>query len=156
MTLAFHLRPATAHHPDMGELRANAAAEGFRFVDKLVEDWLSAANRFDRPNELFLGAFRERRLLGVCGLNHDPYTGQESVGRLRHLYVRPDARRNGVASALIKYILGEAETVFQLVRLRTDTHEAAEFYTRLGFTTVRDAAASHAIRLPYHVPRNLK
>jgi hypothetical protein len=53
MTPAFHIAPVTALHPDMGALQSEAAAEGFRFVDKLVEDWLSAANRFDRPGELF-------------------------------------------------------------------------------------------------------
>jgi GNAT superfamily N-acetyltransferase len=151
MTQTFHLRPATALHADMGEFQAEAASEGFRFIDKLMGDWLSAANRFDRPGELFLGAFQEGRLLGICGLNHDPYTDQDGIGRLRHLYVRQDARRNGIASALVERILGEAEGVFQLVRLRTDSREAAEFYTRLGFTPVNDATASHVLPLPYQV-----
>jgi hypothetical protein len=88
MTPAFHTAPVTALDPDLGALQSEAAAEGFRFVDKLIEDWLSAANRFDRPGELFLGDFREGRLAGICSLNHDPYTDRDGVGRLRHLYVR--------------------------------------------------------------------
>jgi hypothetical protein len=54
MTPAFHIAPVTALHPDMRALQSEAAAEGFRFVDKLIEDWLSATNRFDRPGELCL------------------------------------------------------------------------------------------------------
>jgi GNAT superfamily N-acetyltransferase len=148
MTPAFHIAPVMALHPDIGALQSEAAAEGFRFVEKLIEDWMSAANRFDRPGELFLGGFRDGRLAGVCGLNHDPYTDRDGVGRLRHLYVRQDARRNGIASALVRLILDEAKGTFQVVRLRTDTPETAEFYTQLGFTSVNDATASHMKLLP--------
>jgi GNAT superfamily N-acetyltransferase len=70
------------------------------------------------------------------------------VGRLRHLYVRQDARRNGIGSALVRLILDEAKGAFQFVRLRTDTPEAAEFYAQLGFTSVNDATASHMKLLP--------
>ncbi len=148
MTTVFHIAPVTGLHPDMEALQAEAAAEGFRFVDKLVDDWLSAANRFDRPGELFLGGFQGSRLLGFCGLNHDPYTTQDEVGRLRHLFVRQDSRRNGIASALVKRLLDEANGIFQLVRLRTDTREAAALYIQLGFLPVSDATVSHLKILP--------
>jgi GNAT superfamily N-acetyltransferase len=143
MTPAFHIAPVTVLHPDIEALQLEAAAEGFRFVDKLIKDWLSAANRFDRPGELFLGAFQEGHLAGFCGLNHDHYADREGVGRLRHLYVRQDARRSGIGSVLVKFILDEAKDAFQVVRLRTDTPEAAEFYTKLGFKSVIDTTASH-------------
>jgi len=131
----------------MGAVQAEASAEGFRFVDRLIEEWRSAANRFDRPGELFLGGFLERQLLGFCGLNYDPYTDQGGVARLRHLYVRRDVRRTGVASALVRLILSEAKGSFHLVRLRTDTSDAAEFYARLGFVSVIDATPSHELFL---------
>ena len=35
----------------------------------------------------------EGRLVGVCGLNVDPYLDDPSVGRVRHLYVLVAARR---------------------------------------------------------------
>lgn len=69
----FHIAPVTPLRADMGELQSEAAAEGFRFVDKLIEDGLSATNRFDQPGELYLGGFREGRLVGVCGLNLDTH-----------------------------------------------------------------------------------
>ncbi len=147
MNPAFYITPVTALHPDMQALQAEAAAEGFHIVDRLMKDWLSTANIFDRPSELFLGGFLDNKLLGFCGLNVDPYMVQDGVARLRHLYVRRDARRNGVATALVKFILNEAKGNFHLVRLRTDTREAAEFYVRLGFESVNDATASHIVLL---------
>ena len=82
------------------ELRVEAAREGFRFVDKLAAEWRSGANRFAQSGEVFLGAFRGAELIAVSGLNRDPYTDQDGIGRLRHLYVRQSARRFGVGSAL--------------------------------------------------------
>lgn len=144
MIPALHIAPATAFHPHMETLRAEAAGEGFRFMDNLIGDWLSGANRFDRPGEHFLGAFQATGLLAVCGLNRDPFTDQDGVGRLRHLYVRKSARRRGVASMLVHQLLTEAEKDFYLVRLRTDTRGAATFYAGHGFVPIVDRTASHA------------
>ena len=146
---SFRIAPATAIHFDMRTLRAEAASEGFGFVDRLIDDWLSAANRFEKPGELFFGGFREGSLIAACGLNRDPYTDRDQVGRLRHLYVLRSARRQGIASALVRRVLSEAKGVFQFVRLRSHTREAAEFYGRLGFIQVTDETASHMIRLPW-------
>jgi GNAT superfamily N-acetyltransferase len=128
-------------------LRAEAAGEGFRFVEKLVSEWHSGANRFAKPGEVFLCAFRAADLIAVGGLNRDPYTDKEEIGRLRHLYVRKSARRSGVGAALVRQLLGHAEGVFDAVRLRTETREAADFYVNLGFRSVQEDAASHAILL---------
>jgi hypothetical protein len=57
--------------------------EGFGFIDRLIDDWLTGVNRFENPGELFIGGFQEGRLLAVCGLNRDPYTDRDGVGRLR-------------------------------------------------------------------------
>lgn len=147
MTRDIHIAPITAFHPDMGAIQAQAKAEGFRFVDRLVEEWRSGTNRFHQPGELFLGGFRQCQLLGFCGLNFDPYMNQREVGRLRHLYVLQEARRGGLASALVSLILSEAKGIFELVRLRTDNSEAAEFYTQFGFKPVNDTTATHIMLL---------
>jgi GNAT superfamily N-acetyltransferase len=118
--------------------------EGFLFVDRLVRDWTSGSNRFDLGGEQFLYAFAGEILIGVCGLNRDPYLDQDGIGRLRHLYVRQCARHRGVASALVRRMLDEAGNTFRIVRRRTATTEAAAFYLRHGFVPVRDETASHA------------
>lgn len=125
------------------ELRAEATGEGFRFVDKLVAEWLSGTNRFSRPGEVFLVAFRATDLVAFGGLNRDPYTDESGVGRLRHLYIRKSNRRSGLGSALVQELLDHAESTFHLVRLRTATREAADFYVRLKFHVVQDETATH-------------
>src|SRR5215470_17388898 len=78
------------------QLRAESSQEGFRFMERLCEEWLSGANRFDAPGEaLFLG-FADGAVVGVCGLSRDPYAHDARTGRVRRLYVLPAHRRSGV------------------------------------------------------------
>ncbi|MFC0409667.1 GNAT family N-acetyltransferase [Roseomonas elaeocarpi] len=142
------LLPLTALPEGLGVLRAEAAAEGFRFVERLVA---AGAAGFGGPGELLLGAFLGDELVAIGGLNRDPYVGDPGTARLRHLYVRPGFRRRGIASAIVQQLLGEAGENVRLVRLRTDTAAGAAFYRRHGFTPVRDAQATHV--LPLQRPR---
>src|SRR5262249_10404426 len=74
--------------PDRGrDLLADSEAAGSRLVPPLVDDWAGGPNRFDRPGETLFGASVGGWLVGVCGLNVDPYAGGALVGRVRHLYV---------------------------------------------------------------------
>ena len=143
MNAAFRISPLRDLPPGIDKLRAEAAAEGFRFMDTLVIEWRSGANRFARPGEAFLGAFQAAELIAVGGLNRDPYADQEGIGRLRHIFVRRSARRSGVGSALVHQLLRHADGVFRSVRLRTETREAADFYVSLGFHAVQDESATH-------------
>ena len=137
------IAPITASYPDVGLLCVEAKAEGFRFLDRFVDDWTSGLNRFDQPGEQFVGAFAEGSLIGVCGLNRDPYVDNDSVGRLRHLYVRKAARRHGIGAALVHRLLDEGSRHFRAIRLRTDTEQASNFYIRCGFLPIEDKTASH-------------
>jgi GNAT superfamily N-acetyltransferase len=134
-------------HPGLARLRVEAIEEGFRFVDRLIDDWNAGVNRFDLPGESFLGAFRGDGLLGFCGLNRDPCSAHDATCRLRHLYVRRDTRRAGICSALVQHLLIEGSANFRVVRLRTNSEEAGEFYLRQGFVQVTDKTASHIKRL---------
>jgi GNAT superfamily N-acetyltransferase len=137
MAIVLHIVPLSAFQPDLDEIRAEAADDGFRFIEKLMTDWESGANRFDQPGECFLGAFSGADLVGMGGLNRDPYAKGETAGRIRHLYVRRAARGQGVGSALLRRLLDEASAAFDLVRPRTDTREAAAFYLSHGFCLSR-------------------
>jgi GNAT superfamily N-acetyltransferase len=128
-------------------LRAEAVRQGFGFMDRLVSDWSSGANTFSRGGECFLGAFTGDLLVGVGGLNTDPYLMRADVGRVRHLYVLGDWRHQGVGRALVGRILSEAQGVFGELRLRTDTEEAGAFYVRCGFDAESTPTASHRLRL---------
>jgi GNAT superfamily N-acetyltransferase len=117
----------------VGELVAESERFGLRLVRRLTEEWTTGANRFDRPGEILFGAFIAGRLVGVCGLNVDPYAGDERVGRVRHLYVLAAFRRRGVGRQLVERVMQAAHGRFDDVRLRTNDPAAARLYETLGF-----------------------
>ena len=114
---------------------------------RLVDDWSSGANRFDRPGEFLLGAYLGERLAGVGGLNRDPYVFDDLTGRVRHVFVMPDARRSGVGTALLLHIIARAPEPFRVLRLRTFSADGAAFYAALGFVETSEADASHRMVL---------
>ena len=75
---------------------------------------------------------------------------QDAVCRLRHLYIQRAYRRAGIGSALVQWLLHEASANFRLVRVRTESEEAAAFYLRLGFAPVADKTATHIKTLGAH------
>lgn len=133
--------------PDLDPLVADAEAEGHLFLRRLRDAWASRENRFDRPGEILLAARIDKKLVGIGGLNIDPFARAQGIGRLRHLYVASDARKRGVGSGLAREILAAARSRFAIVRLRTDSPEAAAFYTRLGFQPTDEPDATHLIRI---------
>lgn len=133
---------------EMEPLLYESHAQGFRFVDTLVEEYENGANRFDRPGEALYGVYQEKRLIAVGGLNRDPYLAANNVGRVRHLYVLADWRRRGVGRLLVERVIGEARAHFRLLTLRTFDDEADRFYRALGFVTEPAfESASHHMRL---------
>lgn len=132
--------------PGIDALRTEAASAGFRFMEKLVSEWESQANRFDRPGEMLAGAFQNEQLVAVGGLNIDPYANDPSVARIRHLYVLSRVRRQKVGSHIARHLLDSARKSFASVRLFTDTAEAAAFYEKLGFARANSPSATHFVR----------
>jgi len=131
----------------LDRLRDEAARHGFAFLDRLVADWASGANTFSRPGECLLGALADDRLVGIGGLNADPYSSRTDLGRIRHVYVLDAWRRKGVGRALIDCLVSEGRGLFGELRLRTANAAAAAFYVQCGFGPVDDPTASHALKL---------
>jgi GNAT superfamily N-acetyltransferase len=145
MVIPLEIVPITATLTGLDALRKEASDEGFRFIERLYQGWHANSNRFDKAGECLLVAWSDAEAVGIGGLNRDPYSANQTTGRLRHLYVRNSVRRTGVASALLKELLAKARGVFSVVQLRTDTPEAVSFYLSQGFRPVSDDSASHAI-----------
>jgi len=137
------IEQATAIGAELDPLVTEAEADGHLFVRRLRDEWASGSNRFDMPGERLMVAHSGDRLVGVGGLNRDSYAQAVGIGRLRHLYVARDARRQGVGALLVRSILAGAEAHFTLIRLRTDSAEAAAFYNRLGFQPTDEEGATH-------------
>ena len=144
MTVGFTIRPIDLGNGDvLKALVAEAWAEGFQFVERLVGDWNTGVNRFSKPGEKLLGVFNGESVIAVGGLNRDPYAQQEHVGRLRHIYVHPRYRRLGVGRKLAIALLENLDEHFELVRLRTSTTAASRFYEACEFRFSEEADATH-------------
>jgi GNAT superfamily N-acetyltransferase len=130
--------------PDVAVLVAESEQAGLSLVRRLVSEWGDGSNRFDRPGEAVFGAWVSERLVGVCGLNIDPYAGDPRVGRVRHLYVLEASRRLGVARVLMAEVLGAARGRFETLRLSTSNPAAARLYESLGFRRADGPHCTHA------------
>jgi GNAT superfamily N-acetyltransferase len=124
------LEPESIHH-----LAKESLSQGFRFVERLIRECCTGLNCFDRSGEMLLTASVQGTVVGIGGLNRDPYCNDLKVGRLRHLYVESDWRRRGVGRLLVTRLIHEASQHYQLLTLQTDTPAANEFYQKLGFKT---------------------
>ena len=102
-------------------------------------EWVSGANRFEAPGEALFVAVADDHIVGISGLNRDPYACDPRTGRVRRLYVAPAYRRQGVGQALL-------ESVITLLRVRTEA--ADRFYTAHGFRRVdSEADVTHVLEL---------
>jgi GNAT superfamily N-acetyltransferase len=117
----------------LGPLVAESETAGHRFLRRLADEWASGANRFDRPGEALFIARLAGEVVGVCGLNADPYATGPATGRVRHLYVGLAHRRCGVGRQLMATVIEAARDEFRHLRLRTHNPAAAALYERLGF-----------------------
>lgn len=146
-TSAFRIERVVELPADLEELIAASLLEEFPAIRRLRDEWESKANRFDGPGELLLAAYAGHRLVGICGLNRDPYALPTSnIGRVRHLYVAPDVRRAGVRRLLLAPIIARARQYFVRLRLRTLRADADQFYLALGFRRLDgEADATHEL-----------
>lgn len=137
----------------LGHLVAESRRLGLDFLDRLVREWESGANRFDRPGEVLFVARSGSQIIGVCGLCLDPYVGDPAVGRVRHLYVLVPYRRVGVGEQLVADVIEAARGHFGRLHLRTTNPEAARLYERMGFVPQRGMRdCTHALEVPAAVP----
>ncbi len=125
----------------LAAMEHEAVREGFGMITRMRKDWESGTNRFDREGEILLGSFRADVLIGIGGLNRDPYINDPRIGRLRHLYVMKNERRHGIGRSLVEGILRYATGHFDSVRLWTE--RAASFYDCLGFDRVSGPKVTH-------------
>ena len=107
--------------------------EGFKFLKKLINEYENELNTFNKSGECLYGIFQGEKLIGIGGLNADPYTENNKIGRLRRFYIAKDYRRIGLGKLLLNKLLSHTEKYFKVVVLHTDTKQGDVFYTANGF-----------------------
>ncbi|WP_245631804.1 GNAT family N-acetyltransferase [Alicyclobacillus ferrooxydans] len=120
---------------DVYPLVLESEKEGFRFVRRLYDEYMSGANRFGCDGEALFVARQLNQMVGICGLNRDPYRPFGNVGRVRRLYVHTDFRKYGVGRQLVSNVIMEARRFYTTLSLRTDNPMADQFYRAIGFST---------------------
>nr|WP_242213412.1 GNAT family N-acetyltransferase [Bacillus cereus group sp. BfR-BA-01383] len=118
---------------EINHLVQESKEEDFNFLAKLVNEYETGINTFNKTGECLYGIFQEEMLIGIGGLNKDPYTEDNKIGRLRRFYISKDYRRIGLGKLLLNRLLSHAEKYFQIVVLHTDTKQGDMFYTANGF-----------------------
>jgi GNAT superfamily N-acetyltransferase len=142
----FVLKRLDPSHPAFADLVEESRREGFWMLVRLADGWAQGRNRFARRGETLLAAWRGDELAGVCGLNVDPYVERRREARVRHLYVRPAYRRDGVGRLLVDAIVEKARSYFPVLNVRAPP-EAFAFYEALGFRRFESESATHRLDL---------
>jgi GNAT superfamily N-acetyltransferase len=112
---------------------AESESSGYRFLRRVADEWESGVNRFCRPGEALFVSEIEGQIVGICGLNIDPYLNDERVGRLRNVYVLARYRGHGIGRRLVAEAIGAAKGAFDRLRLRAEEAGPAHLYESLGF-----------------------
>jgi GNAT superfamily N-acetyltransferase len=127
-----------------------STGEGFTMVQRLRDEWHSGKNKFDLQGEKLFGAFSDDKLVGICGLNIDPFLKQDNIARLRHMYVMPEFRRRGIANKLVNIVLESVDPKFIKITLQSNSKYPGSdrFYEWYGFKRVDIGKTSHELNLP--------
>ena len=120
---------------DIESLIKESKEEGFRMIERLINDYKDGSNTFNKLGECLFGVFNEEDVLvAIGGLNKDPFSDRRYVGRLRRFYVSKGYRRKGIGSLLVTKIVEEANKYYEVLVLHTETEAAHQFYCTMGFS----------------------
>jgi GNAT superfamily N-acetyltransferase len=110
----------------------------------VVEGEPSGVAELNAASEFFIGVLDRGTLVAFGGVTPDPYGAQSDVGRLRHVYVQPHRRGEGIGQYLVALLEARARTSgYARLRLRTDAVASARFHEQLGYAAVSDDTATH-------------
>lgn len=124
--------------------------EGYRHLKRLVDDFETGVNTFNKQGEALFVAVKDGQIAGVCGLNQDPFSISLNVGRVRRMYVSPAVRRSGVGRMLVNSVIAEARKNYMALVLRTDNPVADFFYRSCGFSvSLHEDHHTHILQLSF-------
>lgn len=132
---------------NIDELISDSLIDGFNFVKRTKEEWLSLKNDFSRKGEVFYGIKLDDKIVAIGELNIDPYLNNSQIGRVRHVYVHRMYRRQGLAHLLMNQIILHGKQYFRRLTLRTNNPIAIHTYEKYGFSSVMHEHYTHELEL---------
>ncbi|WP_245472047.1 GNAT family N-acetyltransferase [Rhizobium jaguaris] len=146
MASEIDIRPVFGSLPQaIHSLAIEARSEGFRFLDRLIDEWSDGRNRFDRSGECLLTAYAGDKLAGVGGVTFEP--GIAGALRMRRFYIHPSMRRRGIGRMLASSLIDRARPATSLLTVYAATEDAPAFWEALGFQQACSDGYSHILRL---------
>ena len=116
---------------DIKELQKESKKEGYNIVNKLINDFKSGKNKFNKKREALIVCELDHKIVGICGLNIDPINSKR--GRVRRLYVLPQYRNKGIGRKLVKEIINYSRKHFKSISTNIGKLTISKFYEELGF-----------------------
>ena len=107
--------------------------DGDVFVQRTIDEWKNGVNTFSKNGEKLWGLVIDGELIGLGGLNQDPFIDDITVGRVRHIYVAKKYRGQGLSKVIMSLIIARAKEYFACLRLSTKNPIAVSLYESLGF-----------------------
>ena len=129
--------------PGFDQLRDDARAEGYRFLDRLADDWIAGTIRFDRPGEMLLAADANGILAAIGGLTVDPVV--PNAFRMRRFYVRRQFRGSGIGRCVAAALLASPLRDGHAVTVNAAIGSTA-FWEAIGFVPDPRDAHTHLLQ----------
>jgi GNAT superfamily N-acetyltransferase len=130
---------------DFGALRGEAASEGFGFLDRLTERWRDGGYCGDAQASLWV-VQANGGLIAVGAQTEDEYDPSPLHRRIRHFYVLPQMRRQGVGRTLAHRLIDDGFDLAPRLHLRATHALSTAFWEAVGFQRVGHIHRSHELR----------
>lgn len=115
--------------PGFDDMRREADAEGYRFVQRLLDEWITNANRFEQDGEALLAAYVDETLAAIGGITRDPVM---DALRMRRFYVRGPFRSQGIGRRLAEALLEHPRIIGRVVVVNAG-RGSSSFWEAIGF-----------------------
>lgn len=140
--MSFALTPIVSLPAGFAALAVAAEREGYDFLKRLAARWNGGSYDDDELASVW-AAEEGGVLIAVGAQTYDEYDPSPLHRRVRHFYVRPDMRREGVGRALAQQLMLEAFELAPRLHVRATHDGSRAFWESLGFVRVAREDRSH-------------
>ncbi|NZD51549.1 GNAT family N-acetyltransferase [Rhizobium leguminosarum] len=133
---------------EIADLESEARQEGYLHITRLIDEWSTGDNRFDRDGERLFGAYIDDALVGIGGVTVE--TAMSGALRMRRFYIRPAMRGRGIGRMLALALLDHARPCCGVVTVHAGNDGAARFWESLGFQPHGRDGHTHLLALQHH------